>query len=91
MPPRKSAPRKSSSSAISASDARLCVECGDVIPPACIVATPTVTRCVSCQSKFELAHDTRRRVDEGLGGTREDHKKMRGQLRSDMRNRGRGG
>lgn len=69
---------------------RLCVECGVVIPPARVVAIPTVSRCVKCQSAFENSHDTRPHIDEGIAGTRDENKKMRGQLWGDMRNRGRG-
>ena len=70
--------------------ARLCVECGVVISPDRVRAVPSVTRCIKCQSQFEGTHDTRPRINEGLAGTREGHKKMRGQLWGDMRNRGRG-
>jgi phage/conjugal plasmid C-4 type zinc finger TraR family protein len=73
-----------------AADARLCVECGVVIPHARVVAVPTVSRCVKCQSVFERTYDTRPHIDEGLAGTRNDNKKMRGQLWGDTRNRGRG-
>lgn len=71
-------------------DCRLCVECGVVIPSARAIAVPAASRCVKCQSEFEHAHDTRPHISEGLAGTREDNKKMRGQLWGDMRNRGRG-
>jgi phage/conjugal plasmid C-4 type zinc finger TraR family protein len=71
-------------------DARLCVECGVVIPPARVKAVPSVARCVKCQSAFEHTHDTRPHISEGLAGTRDENKKMRGQLWGDMRNRGKG-
>lgn len=71
-------------------DARLCIDCGAVIPPARVKAVPSVARCVKCQSAFEHTHDTRPHINEGLPGTRDENKKMRGQLRDDMRNRGRG-
>lgn len=73
-----------------ANDALLCIECGVVIPHARIEAVPTVSRCIKCQSAFEHTHDTRPRINEGLAGTREENKKMRGQLWGDMRNRGQG-
>jgi hypothetical protein len=75
----------------SAAEDRLCVECGVVIPQTRVVAVPTVSRCIKCQSAFEHSHDTRPHINEGLAGTRDENKKMRGQLRGDMRNRGRGG
>ena len=71
-------------------NARLCIECGAVIPAERVQAVPSVSRCVKCQSIFEKSHDTRPRIDEGLPGTREGHKRMRGQIWGDMRNRGRG-
>ncbi len=69
---------------------RLCSACGMEIPPERINVTPGATRCIKCQNDFELHHDTRPKIDEGLAGTREGHKKMRGQLWAEMRNRGRG-
>jgi len=74
----------------SVTDARLCIECGAVIPQARVIAVPTVSRCVKCQEEFERTHDTRQHINEGLAGTRDENKKMRGQLWGDMRNRGRG-
>ena len=85
-PPRSPAP----GSIKTAAHARLCVDCGDVIPLARIKAAPTVFRCIKCQSAFEHTHDTRPRINEGIAGTRDENKKMRGQLWGDMRNRGRG-
>ena len=69
---------------------RLCVDCGGVISHARVVAMPTVSRCVKCQSAFEHSYDTRPHINEGIAGTRDEIKKMRGQLWGDMRNRGRG-
>jgi uncharacterized protein YifE (UPF0438 family) len=71
-------------------DARLCIECGSSIPLARLEAVPTVCRCVACQSAFEKTHDTRPRINEGLAGTRDENKKMRGQIWGEMRNRGQG-
>lgn len=73
----------------SAGKDHLCVECGVVISNARVVAMPTVSRCVKCQSAFEHSHDTRQHINEGIAGTRDENKKMRGQLWGDMRNRGR--
>lgn len=79
-----------SGSAASMADARLCIDCGVVIPHARVVAVPTVSRCVKCQSAFEHTHDTRPHINEGLAGTRDENKKMRRQLWGDLLNRGRG-
>jgi len=68
---------------------RVCIECGAVIPPERVKAIPAVSRCLKCQSSFEQTHDTRRRINEGLAGTREGHKKMRGKLWGEMRKRSR--
>jgi hypothetical protein len=72
-----------------ASPVRMCVDCGLPIPRARLLVSPEVMRCIRCQNNFESVHDTTRKIDEGLAGTREAHKRMRGQLRTDMRNRGR--
>ena len=66
-----------------------CVDCDVEIPIARLRAIPNVIRCAACQEKLESSHPEliERRVDEGLAGTREDHKKMRGKLYSDMRKR----
>ncbi len=63
-----------------------CVDCGASIPAARIQANPATERCVRCQQAFEQLDPslTERKIDEGLAGTREDHKRMRGNLRSDM-------
>lgn len=71
-------------------DVRLCIDCGVVIPSERLRTVPSVARCVKCQSALEQNRDTRAYIDEGLAGTREDHKRMRGQLWGDMRNRARG-
>lgn len=89
-PPKRARPPTPNPAPVAAANERLCIECGVVIPPGRVKAVPTVSRCMKCQESFEQNHDTRRRIDEGLAGTREGHKKMRGQLWGDMRNRGRG-
>jgi RNA polymerase-binding transcription factor DksA len=68
----------------------LCVDCGANIPSSRVEAVPTVSRCIKCQSEFEHTHDTRPHINEGLPGTRDENKKMRGRLWGDVRNRGRG-
>lgn len=40
--------------------------------------------------KLKYKGNTSYKIDEGIAGSREDNKKMRGQLWGDMRNRGRG-
>lgn len=69
---------------------KYCIGCGQCIPPGRVEINPNVSRCTKCQSEFEQTHDTRQKIDEGLAGTRDAHKKMRGQLWGDMQNRGRG-
>ena len=76
--------------ASNAENARLCIDCGIVIPPERVSTAPSVSRCVRCQAALEQNHDTRAYIDEGLAGTREGHKRMRGQLWGDMRNRAHG-
>ena len=88
--PANLATRPSSESVESVTNARLCIECGVVIPQARVVAVPAVSRCAKCQAAFERTHDTRPHISEGFAGTRDENKKMRGQLWGDMRNRGRG-
>lgn len=68
---------------------RPCADCGCPIPAARLAVSPNAGRCINCQNNFERVHDTRRKIDEGIAGTREENKHMRGQLRSEMRNRGR--
>ena len=69
---------------------RLCADCGCTISAARLQVSPNASRCVRCQSEYERGHDTRPKIDEGLAGTRAEHKRMRAQLWGDMRNRGRG-
>ena len=66
-----------------------CIDCGSEIPEARLKAIPGVTRCSSCQEKIEKRNPAsfERKVDEGLAGTREDHKRMQGKQFSDMRRR----
>jgi RNA polymerase-binding transcription factor DksA len=67
----------------------LCVDCGGLIPPARVEAVPNVQRCTKCQSRFESRDPSiiKRTVDEGLAGSRDDHKKMRAHLWGDMMRR----
>jgi len=73
------------------SSKRLCRDCGKQIPPARIRVIPNATLCVACQSGLESAAPNRhvRRIDEGLAGTREAHKRIRGRLWGDMLKRNR--
>ena len=67
---------------------RLCVDCYKAIPEERLSIAPNTIRCVSCQSNYEKTHDTRPRINEGIAGTREENKKMRGQVWGEIRNRG---
>ena len=67
---------------------RVCVDCGTFIPKARVELMPNVLRCVRCQSAFEKTHDTRTKVNEGFGGSREDVRKMKAKQWGEMANRG---
>ena len=71
------------------SDIVPCVKCGQPIPSARLKAKPDAVRCARCQTLVEQDADYHQYIDEGLAGTREAHKRMRGQDWSDMRKRGR--
>lgn len=60
-------------------DLRLCIDCGKTIPTG-----RNDPRCVPCKTLYEKSHDTRPKINEGIGGTREENKKMRGGLYGDM-------
>jgi hypothetical protein len=64
----------------------LCIDCGELIPPARVKAVPNVQRCAKCQSLLERRDPsiTKRRMDEGLAGSRDDNKKMRSRQWGDM-------
>jgi RNA polymerase-binding transcription factor DksA len=66
-----------------------CIDCGEEISKARIRANPNANRCVHCQGLIEKINPSsiKRMVDDGLAGSREDHKKLRANLYSDMRNR----
>lgn len=68
--------------------AHICIDCGKSIPKARIELMPHVLRCVNCQSEFEMTHDTRIKVDEGFGGSRDDVRKMKSKQWGEMVNRG---
>lgn len=59
------------------SNIRLCIDCASVIPKSRVEASPNVFRCIKCQSEYEQTHDTRSRISEGIGGTREQNIRMR--------------
>jgi RNA polymerase-binding transcription factor DksA len=69
---------------------RLCEGCRKPIAAERLKSVPDSRQCVECQTKSEKEGDTRRYVNEGLAGTREDHKKMRGKQWSEMIQRSRG-
>lgn len=69
---------------------RLCEECGQSIPAARLANVPDARLCAPCQAAYESTHDTRPHIDEGLAGSREDHKRMHGKQWSEMVQRSRG-
>lgn len=71
------------------STTRPCSECGQAIPEARLLKVPDARFCVACQEKYERTHDTRPHIDEGLAGSREDHKRMRAKQWGDMARRSR--
>jgi len=58
-------------------DSRFCIECAAVIP-AYRVKEFDAVRCIKCQTKFELNHDTRNKAYEGPTGSRDAHLRMYG-------------
>lgn len=68
---------------------RFCIECGLTIPKERIAAS-NASRCIKCQKEFEKTHDTRIKIDEGLPGTRDGNKKMRGQVWGEINKRNKG-
>ena len=69
---------------------RLCEGCGRSIPSARLAKVPDARLCVPCQTAHESTHDTSPHIDEGLAGSREDHKRMRGKQWNEMVQRSRG-
>jgi len=64
---------------------RPCVICGQRIPSARTLKNPDARHCVTCLSSLE--GDFRHYIDEGIAGTRQEHKEIRGKVWSDLRNR----
>jgi len=64
---------------------RPCVICGERIPRERTLKNPDARHCVTCLSSLE--GDFRHYIDEGIAGTREEHKSIRGKIWSDLRNR----
>lgn len=85
-----SEPKELREDATDTSAIRLCGGCGQAIPAARLRSMPGAQFCVACGEKYEKTHDTRPRIDEGLAGSREDHKRMRGKQWGDMVQRSRG-
>lgn len=56
-----------------------CTDCGRAISETRLKALPGVSRCVTCQERLEKSDpkSVKRKVDEGLSGTREDQERMR--------------
>ena len=69
---------------------RLCFDCVEPIPRGRMEAVPSAIRCVACQQAFEKTGEYRIYIDEGIGGTREDNGRERGQVLHGIRERGRG-
>ena len=67
---------------------RICLSCTEPISASRLNFVPHALRCAKCQSLMEKNIDHRQYIDEGLAGTREAHKHMRGGLLSDMIKRG---
>ncbi len=57
---------------------RLCVECFQSIPQARLLVSPYTYHCTKCLSRLEKRIDYHQYIDEGLAGTREEHKHIRG-------------
>ena len=68
---------------------RFCEECGKIIPKE-RVQISNATRCIDCQKSFEKNHDTRPKISEGLPGSREGNKRMRGQIWGEIKKRNSG-
>ena len=82
-------PKQTRSTQPIGSEDRLCVDCGELIPKARVAAVPDVQRCTKCQSLVERRDPaiTKRKIDEGLAGSRDDNKKMRARQWGDMMSR----
>jgi len=77
--------------AIGEFSSKLCIDCGKRILLARIAINPNAVRCIMCQTAFEQTHDTRIKVDEDFGGSREEVKKMKAKQWGEMVNRTIGG
>jgi len=68
-----------------------CLDCGCEIQEARMKNLPGVLRCVSCQQLYEQHNPDsvkrKMKVEEGLVGSRDDHKSMRGKVFGDIRRR----
>jgi hypothetical protein len=67
---------------------RICLTCTNPISALRLNLVPHALRCAKCQSLLEKNIDYHQYIDEGLAGTREAHKHLRGGLLSDMIKRG---
>lgn len=69
----------------------VCIDCGTPIPAARLKINPESRRCVQCQKALEdkNPNNYKRKIDEGLSGSREDHKKLRARDWGAMINRNR--
>lgn len=87
---QKTCLRSSGTSEEKSKIARSCVDCEEPIPRDRLTALPSAIRCVTCQQAFEKTREYRIFIDEGMGGTRDDNKRERGQVLRGIRERGRG-
>jgi phage/conjugal plasmid C-4 type zinc finger TraR family protein len=66
-----------------------CIDCGEIIPEARLEISPQTNRCVKCQQALEGKNPNtyKRKIDEGLAGSREDHKRLKAREWGAMINR----
>ena len=83
--------RRLASTSINDATNRYCIDCGKSIPSARLEISPEARRCVQCQRALEGKNPSvhRRRIDEGLAGSRDDHKKLKAREWGSMVNRNR--
>lgn len=80
-------PKNKSIKRTPSSNVAICISCRKKISNSRLRVDPKAIRCHSCQSEMESLVGHTRQINEGIAGTREDNKKMRGQVWSDVRNR----
>jgi hypothetical protein len=65
---------------------RICIDCDAIIPKKRVKIFPSCVRCVACQSMLEalIPSNYKRRIDEGIAGTREGYHFTRQRQRENM-------